>query len=58
MQDTNTSARKTTVFILHIAPEDKAVLEKAAATAGVSLSSYFRAKALAALASRDAGEAA
>ena len=56
MQDTNTPARKTKRFILRIAPEDKEVLEKAAATEGVSLSSYFRSKAFAALASRDARE--
>ena len=42
MQDTNTPARKTKCFILRIAPKDKAILEEAAATEGVSLSSYFR----------------
>jgi hypothetical protein len=57
MQETNTDARKTKCFILRIAPKDKAILEEAAATEGVSLSSYFRSKALAALASKDAREA-
>jgi uncharacterized protein (DUF1778 family) len=46
MSDTSTPARKTTSFILRIAPEDKAVLEKAATSEGVSLSSYFRESAM------------
>jgi uncharacterized protein (DUF1778 family) len=58
MHDTSTPARKTAFFIMRIAPEDRAVIEKAASAKGVSVSSYFRSKTLAAAMSEGAREAA
>ena len=48
MQKPTTPTRKTTVFQLRIAPEEKEVMEKAAEARGVSLAGFLRTYGLAA----------